>query len=132
MKKETIKYYAPVLICVLLIVILILLPTGYESAVQYKEAERCTAEITAVDNTAIVDTGLVRSGEQRCTVTFLNGLFKGKTATAVNLLQGSLEQDKLFSAGDTAQVVISYDGETIKRVTMIDYLRVPGELFLAA
>ena len=132
MKKETIKYYAPVLICVLLIVILILLPTGYEGAVQYKEAERCTAEITAVDNTAIVDTGLVRSGEQRCTVTFLNGLFKGKTATAVNLLQGSLEQDKLFSAGDTAQVVISYDGETIKRVTMIDYLRVPGELFLAA
>ena len=132
MKKETIKYYAPVLICVLLIVILILLPTGYEGAVQYKEAERCTAEITAVDNTAIVDTGLVRSGEQRCTVTFLNGLFKGKTAIAVNLLQGSLEQDKLFSAGDTAQVVISYDGETIKRVTMIDYLRVPGELFLAA
>ena len=132
MKKENIKYYAPVLICVLLIVILILLPTGYEGAVQYKEAERCTAEITAVDNTAIVDTGLVRSGEQRCTVTFLNGLFKGKTATAVNLLQGSLEQDKLFSAGDTAQVVISYDGETIKRVTMIDYLRVPGELFLAA
>ena len=116
----------------LLIVILILLPTGYEGAVQYKEAERCTAEITAVDNTAIVDTGLVRSGEQRCTVTFLNGLFKGKTATAVNLLQGSREQDKLFSAGDTAQVVISYDGETIKRVTMIDYLRVPGELFLAA
>ena len=131
MKKEKWRYYAPVVVCLLLIAVLIFLPTGYEGAVQYKEAERCIVEVTAVDNTAIIDTGLVRSGEQRCTVIFLNGLFKGKTATAVNLLQGSLEQDKMFSAGDTAQVVISHDDEIIKRVTMIDYFRVPGEILLA-
>ena len=131
MKKEKLRYYAPVVVCLLLIAFLIFLPTGYEDAVQYKEAERCIAEVTAVDNSAIIDTGLVRSGEQRCTVTFRNGLFQGKTATAINLLQGSLEQDKLFSEGDTAQVVVNYDGETIKRVTMIDYFRVPGELLLA-
>ena len=131
MKKEKIRYYAPVVVCLLLIAFLFFLPTGYEDAVQYKEAERCIAEVTAVDNSAIIDTGLVRSGEQRCTVTFRNGLFQGKTATAINLLQGSLEQDKLFSEGDTAQVVVNYDGETIKRVTMIDYFRVPGELLLA-
>lgn len=131
MKKEKLRYYAPVVVCLLLIAVLLLLPTGYEGAVQYQEAERCIAEVTAVDNSAIVDTGLVRSGEQRCTVTFLNGLFKGKTATAINLLQGSLEQDKLFAEGDTAQVVISYDGDTIDRVTMIDHFRVPGELLLA-
>lgn len=131
MKKEKLRYYAPVVVCLLLIVFLLLLPTGYEGAVQYQEAERCIAEVTAVDNSAIVDTGLVRSGEQRCTVTFLNGLFKGKTATAINLLQGSLEQDKLFAEGDTAQVVISYDGETISRVSMTDHFRVPGELLLA-
>ena len=131
MNKEKLRYYAPVVVCLLLIAFLIVLPTGYEGAVQYKEAERCIAEVTAVDNSAIIDTGLVRSGEQRCTVTFRNGLFQGKTATAINLLQGSLEQDKLFSEGDTAQVVVNYDGETIKRVTMIDYFRVPGELLLA-
>ena len=131
MKKEKMRYYAPVMVCLLLIAFLLVLPTGYEDAVQYKEAERCIAEVAAVDNSAIVDTGLVRSGEQRCNVTFLNGLFKGKTATAVNLLQGSLEQDKLFSEGDRAQVVVSYAGETINRVTMIDYFRVPGELLLA-
>lgn len=131
MKKEEIRYYAPVVVCLLLIAFLILLPTGYEEAVQYKEAERCIAEVAAVDNSAIIDTGLVRSGEQRCKVVFQNGLFQGKTATAINLLQGSLEQDKLFSEGDKAQVVISYDGEIIKRVTMIDYFRVPGELLLA-
>ena len=131
MKKEELRYYAPVVVCLLLIAFLILLPTGYEEAVQYKEAERCIAEVAAVDDSAIIDTGLVRSGEQRCTVVFQNGLFQGKTATAINLLQGSLEQDKLFSEGDKAQVVISYDGEIIKRVTMIDYFRVPGELLLA-
>ena len=131
MVKEKLRYYAPVVVCLLLIAFLIFLPTGYEDAVQYKEAERCIAEVTAVDNSAIIDTGLVRSGEQRCTVTFWNGLFQGKTATAINLLQGSLEQDKFFSEGDKAQVVISRDGDTIKRVTMIDYFRVPGELLLA-
>ena len=131
MKKEELRYYAPVVVCLLLIAFLILLPTGYEEAVQYKEAERCIAEVAAVDNSAIIDTGLVRSGEQRCTVVFQNGLFQGKTATAINLLQGSLEQDKLFYEGDKAQVVVSYDGEIIKRVTMIDYFRVPGELLLA-
>ena len=131
MKKEKIGYDAPVIVCLLLIAILILLPTGYEGAVQYKEAGRCIAEVVAVDNSSIVDTGLIRSGEQRCTVTFLNGLFRGESATAINLLQGSLEQDKMFSEGDIAQVVISYDKENIKRVTMIDYLRVSGELLLA-
>ena len=131
MNKEKLRYYAPVVVCLLLIAFLIVLPTGYEGAIQYKEAERCVAEVAAVDNSAIIDSGLVRSGEQRCTVVFQNGLFQGKTATAINLLQGSLEQDKLFSEGDKAQVVISYDDETIKRVTMIDYFRVPGELLLA-
>lgn len=131
MKKETIRYIAPVMVCVVLIAALLFVPTGYEEAIQYQQAERCIADIAAVDNSSIVDTGLVRSGEQRCTVVFKNGLFKGQTATAVNLLQGSLEQDKLFSEGDKAQVVISHDGETIKRVTMTDHYRIPGELLLA-
>ena len=116
----------------LLIGLLIGLPTGYEDAVQYQEAKRCVAEVTAVDDSAVVDSGLVRSGEQRCTVVFTNGKFKGQTATAINLLQGSLEQDKLFTVGDRAQVVVSCEGDTILRVTMTDHYRLPGELLLAA
>ena len=61
--SKTMRYHAPVLACVLLIIGLLLIPTGYEDAVQYREAERCVAEVTAVDNSSIVDTGLVRSGE---------------------------------------------------------------------
>ena len=132
MKNEKMQYWAPVIVCILLIGLLIAIPTGYEDAVQYREAERCIATVTAVDNSAIVDTGLVRSGEQRCTVVFTNGKFKGQTAIGINLLQGSLEQDKLFEVGDKAQVVVSYDGETIKQVTMTDHYRIPGELLLAA
>ena len=132
MKKERLRYYAPVVVCLLLIALLLTVPTGFEEAVQYQEAQRCIAEVLSVDDSSIVDTGLVRSGEQRCTVRFINGAFKGRTATAINLLQGSLEQDKLFTAGDKAQVVVSFNGNTILRVTMTDHYRIPGELLLAA
>ena len=128
--RERLQYSAPVLVCVLLIAVLLLLPTGYEGAVQYQTAERCVAEVTAVDDSSIVDTGLVRTGEQRCTIYITSGKFKGQTASAVNLLQGSLEQDKLFSTGDKAQVVISYSGGEILHVTMIDHYRIPGELLM--
>ncbi len=132
MKHEKLRYFAPAAVCLILIALLLMIPTGYEDAVQYLEAERCTAEVVAVDDSTIVDTGLVRSGEQRCTLVFTSGRFKGQTAMAVNLLQGSLEQDKLFSVGDKAQVVVSSDGDTILRVTMTDHYRLPGELLLAA
>ena len=132
MEKEKLRYYAPVVVCLLLIALLLTVPTGFEDAVQYQEAQRCIAEVLSVDDSSIVDTGLVRSGEQRCTVRFTNGTFQGQTATAINLLQGSLEQDKLFAAGDKAQVVISCNGDTILRVTMTDHYRIPGELLLAA
>ena len=61
------RYYAPLAICLALIVLLLLAPTGFEGALQYQQADRCTALVTAVDDSAIIDTGLVRSGEQRCT-----------------------------------------------------------------
>ncbi len=129
--REKLQYIAPVVVCVLLIAVLLLLPTDYEDAVQYQTAERCMAQVTAVDNSSIIDTGLVRSGEQRCSLTFTSGKFKGQTATGVNMLQGSLEQDKLFSAGDKALVVISCSGETITNVTMIDHYRISWELVMA-
>ena len=65
-KKPDWNYHAPVLVCLLAIVILLFLPTGFEGALIYQDAERCTARVLSVDNSTIVDTGLVRSGEQRC------------------------------------------------------------------
>ena len=129
---QALHYHAPVLVCLLAVVILLLLPTGFEGALVYQEAERCTARVLEVDDSTIVDTGLVRSGEQRCRLEILDGMFRGQTVTGVNMLNGSLEQDKLFAPGDVAQVVVSHDGDTITNVTMSDHFRLGWEAVMAA
>mgnify|MGYP000281984562 CR=1 FL=1 len=125
------RYYVPVVLCLALTALLLLLPTGYEGAVQYQEADRCAARVLAVDDSTIVDTGLVRSGEQRCTLELLGGRFQGRTATGINMLNGSLEQDKLFAPGDKAMVVVSYQGDEILSVTMTDHYRLGWEALMA-
>lgn len=115
----------------IIIGILLLIPTGFEGALQFKDAEKCRARIESVNNDAIIDTGLIRTGQQVCTVKFLNGKFKNLNAEGWNLLTGSLSQDKLFRTGDTAQCIVHYDGENIISVNLIDYYRLHGELILA-
>ena len=132
LSHQSLRYHAPVLVCLLAIVILLFLPTGFEGALLYQEAERCTARILEVDNSTIVDTGLVRSGEQRCSLEIRDGMFAGQIVTGVNMLNGSLEQDKIFYPGDVAQVVVSHDGDTITNVTMTDHYRLPWEALMAA
>lgn len=121
----------PVLGSILLVIFLLWLPTGYEGAQIYTTADRCRAEVLAVDDSSIIDTGLVRSGEQRCTLKLENGLFAGQTVIGINMLSGSLESDKIFAAGDHAQVVVSYSGDEILTVTMIDHFRLWQEAALA-
>ena len=131
LKPKPLRYHLPVLVCLVAIIVLLLLPTGFEDALDYQEAERCTALVLSVDDSAIIDTGLVRSGEQRCELEILNGQFEGETAVGINMLNGSLEQDKIFAPGDKALVVISHDGDTITNVTMSDHYRLNWELLLA-
>ena len=128
--KEKIQYHAPVWVCLLFIAWLAILPTGYQEI--YREAEQCVAKVIQIDESKIIDTGLVRSGEQRCQLEIVSGKFKGKTAEGVNMLNGSLEQDKLFREGDRAQVVVSYNADEILMVTMIDHDRIPMELVMGA
>ena len=47
------------------------------------------------------------------------------------MLNGSLEQDKVFQPGDKALVVVSHDGDTITNVTMSDHYRLSWELVMA-
>lgn len=129
--KEKKLYYLPVVICVLCVVLLAFLPTGYEDAVIFTEADHCTARVIACDNQAIIDTGLVRSGEQICTIRLLDGSFKGQVTSGVNMLNGSLEQDKVFQEGDTALVLVNQKDGKILSVSMIDHYRLGGELLLA-
>ena len=121
--------------------ILFFLPTGFEEAVQFRDAVKCKALVESVDNSRIIDTGLIRTGQQVCSVRFLNGKFKGMTTQGWNMLTGSLSQDKIFVPGDKAQVVVHWQ-ETEKAeegegeieflsVNLIDYYRLKGELILA-
>lgn len=129
---EQVRYRLPLWISLLLIVGLLLLPTGFEGAIIYQGADHCAAKVLATNDTAIIDTGLIRSGEQNCTLELLGGKFKGKQVEGYNMLNGSLESDKIFKEGDRAMVVINYQGEDILSVNMIDHYRLDKELLLMA
>ena len=126
-KWKTSKTLGPVLLWLCLLAVLLVLPTGFESALSYKNADRVDALVLSTDESDIVDTGLVRSGEQRCRVRILAGRFKGTECAAVNRLNGSLAEDKLFSPGDRAFVVVSHSGGEITTVYMTDHFRLDKE-----
>ena len=63
-KKETV----PVLLALILLIVLLIIPTGYEGALIYQNADRVKAEVLSADDSDIVETGLIRTGEQRCEV----------------------------------------------------------------
>ena len=125
------RTWGPVIAALVLLAGLLILPTGYEGALTYQNADRVRAEVLETDESSIIDTGLVRSGEQRCTVRLLGGLFEGQTVTAINRLDGSLAQDKIFAPGDIAFVVVSHSGDQISTVTMTDHYRLDKEALLA-
>lgn len=125
-------YSLPLAISVILVLILLALPTGYEEAGKYRQTEHCSALVLAVDNERIMDTGLIRSGEQRCEIRLLGGSFDGMETEGYNLLNGSLEQDKIFQEGDKALVTVSYAGDEITAVNMVDHYRLSKEWILAA
>lgn len=129
--SHSLSYYSPVIVSLLVLVSLLLIPTGYEDAIIYQGTDRCAARVISVDNSTIIDTGLVRSGEQTCEIELLGGKFKGTQAQGFNLLNGSLESDKIFKAGDKVLVVISYEGSQILSINLIDHYRIIKEIVLA-
>lgn len=114
----------------ILICILMAIPTGYEDAVIYKGTERAIGKVIKTDNSAIITSGMVQSGEQSCTMIIQNGIFKNQTLEGVNFLSGSLEKDKIFKTGDKALLTISYQGKEIKSVVISDHYRLNKEIIL--
>lgn len=123
--------FLPVLLALALLIGLLLLPTGYEGALTYRGADRVKAQVISTDESDVIDVGLVKTGEQRCLVRILGGHFKGQEAYAINRLNGSLAQDKMFAIGDMAFVAVSYQGDQITTVTMTDHYRLQMEAVLA-
>lgn len=122
-----------IIIGILLTAILIAIPTGYEDALIFQGSVRAVGKVTEVDNSAIITSGLIQSGEQTCKMIIEDGQFKGQEITGVNFLSGSLEKDKIYKVGDRAFVRISYNGDEISSCVMSDHFRLGKEalLFLA-
>ena len=130
--SNKLNYVTQLILGFLLIIILIAIPTGYEGALIYTESEKCKAEVISTDESSVINTGLVQSGEQLCELKILDGMFEGEIVEGVIMLSGSLENDKMYSPGDEALVVVSYDDAGgITSVTMTDHYRVDKEVILA-
>lgn len=128
--KYFFKDNGPIILSFLLIITLLILPTGFEQKQTYQNADRVKARVISTDNSDIVDNGLIRTGEQKCNIKILEGKFKGTKATAINRLNGSLSQDKIFESGDKAFVVISHNKNVLSSITMIDHFRLEKEIVL--
>ena len=119
-----------IIIGILLTAILIAIPTGYEDALIFQGSVRAVGKVTEVDNSAIITSGLIQSGEQTCKMIIENGKLKGQEITGVNFLSGSLEKDKVYKVGDRAFVRISCNGDEISSCVMSDHFRLDKEVLL--
>ncbi len=129
MKKIILDNLA-VIVGIIVLATLLLIPTGYEDAVIYQGRERAVVEIVEVDNSNIVVIGIVSTGDQDCTIKIREGMFKGEIAIGYNMLTGSLETDTVYQAGDEAYALITYSGDEIIAVSLIDQYRLDMEVVL--
>lgn len=124
------KDIAFILAFIIASVVLIVVPTGFERSI-YVNATGAKAEVLSTDDSTIIQTGLFRTGDQRCRVRILSGEHKGLEMDGVNMLSGSLKDDKVFAPGDIAWVLIERNQEDIPIfINMIDYYRMGRELQL--
>ena len=112
--------------------ILFLIPTGFEREIYYNAAG-AQAKVISTDDSTIMQTGLFRTGDQRARVRVMTGEHEGLEMDGINLLSGSLRDDKVFAPGDDAWVLIERDDNgTPVFINLIDYFRIDRELVLAA
>ncbi len=120
--------YFLILISIVLIV-LFFIPTGYERAIP-PDFSMVTGDVLEVENSDILQHGIVKSGYQTVEVKIAEGKFSGRVVTGVNQLTGKMEFDKTFIKGDRVLLSIKTDSGKIIDATVIDHSRTNIELFL--
>ena len=119
------------LIFLFLSILLVFIPTGFERDIYYN-AVGAKALVLETDESTVIQTGLFRQGEQRCRIRILSGEHKGYEGDAVNLLSGSLKDDKMFIPGEKAWTLVERDGDdNVIFINMIDHYRLSKEIALA-
>ena len=134
MKKAERSYREWSLLAVLLgvVLLLVIIPTGFEREI-YVNAIGSRARVVSLDNSNMYQTGVVRMGEQICTIEILSGPHAGKQSEAINLLNGKLEFDTVYEEGDIAWVLVEQDKEgEIVFTNMVSHYRFSKELLLLA
>lgn len=132
MHRRLNKESAFICIFVFFSLILLLIPTGFQKDI-YFNAEGARAKVISTDDSTIMDTGLFRQGEQRVELQLLSGKNKGRIIEGVNMLSGSLAQDKVFVAGDIAWVLVEMDKKDEPVfVNAVDNYRISREIVLVA
>lgn len=118
------------IVCVVVIIILVMLPTGFEKQI-YTNAEHVKVKVLETNERGVYNSGILRLGSQECVVEVLEGTFKGEQIEATNLLSGRLEFDKLFTKGDKALALIekTKDGKLLD-ANVLDYYRLNLEWLL--
>lgn len=119
------------LLVALLTTALFFVPTGFENRLP-DNSEHVLAEVVSVDDSNVLQFGLVKSGSQSLEVKILDGGFRGRVVEADNNLLGKMELDKIFRPGDRALVDISLDGNEITYVHASDHCRLSIEATLLA
>ena len=126
-KRDTI----PILVTLIAIILLLFLPNKFPQKI-YENTERVSAKVLSTDESFIINTGLIKTGDQLCEIEILNGKFKGKITHGTNRLSGSLEEDKVFQIGDKILVTLDYTGDEIRVATLVDHYRINYEILLLA
>lgn len=129
MKKAITNDRIFVFVILAVIILLIFIPTGFEG-IKYPNTARVEAEILEVDNSTVRQVGLIRHGEQVCTIRILQGSFKGVETKGINHLVGKLEMDKIFVPGDRVLAALDYQGKDIVFATLVDHYRINLEWIL--
>lgn len=130
MQSDKKNKFIPILISTFIIIVLIFMPNEF-SQITYPNSESAAARVLEVDNSMVKSSGIIKHGEQVCTVKILQGKFKNQISVGTNLLVGKLELDKIFVPGDKIFVVIDYEGNSIRYVNIIDHYRLDYEIILA-
>lgn len=129
-KKINKKELVFVLVFVLLIIALVVMPTGFEKQI-YFNSEGVKAKVISVDNSGIYANGIVKQGGQKCYIEILSGSHEGEKVYGNNLLSGKMEFDKIFSENEIAWVLIEQDNDNnIIFANMVDHYRFNKELIL--
>ena len=124
------KIWMPTLLLLCVVLLLIFIPNPYDQLI-FPNTQSVPVKIITTDESSITQTGIIRQGEQTCEVLVEKGRFKGETAIGINLLQGNLENDKLYKVGDRAFAVIDYTEAGIHHVSLVDHYRLDLIVFIA-